>query len=44
MQPDQPLSAYIIRETLIGGVINAFFSLIFVSIAFCRTRNNLHDR
>ncbi|MDG6099650.1 hypothetical protein EXU34_19505 [Alteromonas sp. ZYF713] len=34
MQPEQPLSAYIIRETLIGGVINAFFSLIFVFIVF----------
>ena len=34
MQPDQPLSAYITRETLIGGVINAFFSLIFVFIVF----------
>ena len=34
MQPDQSLSAYIFRETLIGGVINAFFSLIFVFIVF----------
>ena len=34
MQHDQSLSAYIFRETLIGGVINAFFSLIFVFIVF----------
>ena len=34
MQPDQSLSAYIFRETLIGGGINAFFSLIFVFIVF----------
>ena len=34
MQHDQSLSAYIFRETLIGGGINAFFSLIFVFIVF----------